>query len=139
MPEYRPSFDNRDVIVVLTDEDRLEAARVTAHANKRENWHEGMLWVAKDNAATHLGCKVIYSVLVEKGKPARHMAFWLPEMPDTWPGPSLVEPIGRLYGFTGPIETWRHDCQRTEQGDDWSAEPPRCVLTLHQAAENLAG
>lgn len=122
------NFDNSDVVVVLNDEDRREAARVTTHADKPENWHQGLLAVAEGNAATHMGCRVLYSVLVGKdGTPGRHMAFWLPDNPETWPGRSLVEPIAKLYGFTGSAEEWNNDCQETAlDGKPW------CVLTLFQ-------
>jgi hypothetical protein len=122
-----------DIIVVLTDADRQEAARVMAHANLRENWITGFV-LALHDPVKHLGIQVIYSILIGKnGKPGRHMVFWLSDRPDCWAGRDLVEPIARLYGFTGPIEMWNNDCQTTSI-DGWN---PLCVLTLYQPDEAL--
>lgn len=120
------NFDNRDVVVVLNEVDKREAERVTAHANKPENWHHGVLRT-EGHVASHLGCNVVYSVIVKEGQPARHMAFWLPDNPGVWPGRGLVEPIAKLYGFTGTAEEWSNDCQETTLNGN-----PHCVLTLSQ-------
>jgi hypothetical protein len=124
----------KDMIVVFTDGDRREAERLTRHANQRENWHHGVLLISKDHSTEHLGCCTIYSILLGKdGKPGRHMALWMPLLPDTWPGRSLVEPIAKLYGFTGAAEDWNNDCQEATLDGK-----PVCVLTLFQIAKDLA-